>query len=288
VIDPHTPTTLYAGTLAGSVFKSVDAGSSWKRTRSRHMAGDVDAIAIDPFDPETIYAASNYFFELDGEVFNIGGIAKSDDGGNHWVKADDGLGEAFIFCLSLDLSVRNTLYAGTSEGVFKSTNGSGWLDASAGVSGRVRDVVVDPKTPTTLYVATAEGVFISIDGGNSWNEHGDGLPEGGASVLAVSPTDHAVLYAGTEAGLFAIHLAPSPIKITGASVSGKKLFLEGKGFARDAAILLNGKAQKTKNDHENPTTRLIGKRVGLKIKPGDRLYVRNPDGSGTPEFIFAQ
>lgn len=33
-------------------------------------------------------------------------------------------------------------------------------------------------------------------------------------------------------------------------------------------------------------TTLIGKRAGKKIKPGDRLQVRNPDHILSEEFIF--
>jgi hypothetical protein len=33
---------------------------------------------------------------------------------------------------------------------------------------------------------------------------------------------------------------------------------------------------------------LIGKKAGKKIKPGDRVQVRNPDGTLSEEFIFSQ
>jgi hypothetical protein len=76
------------------------------------------------------------------------------------------------------------------------------------------------------------------------------------------------------------------IKITSASVSGKKLFLSGENFLVGAVILLNGEEEKTRNDDQNPSTMLIGKKAGMKIKPGDRVQVRNPDGTLSEEFIF--
>jgi hypothetical protein len=80
--------------------------------------------------------------------------------------------------------------------------------------------------------------------------------------------------------------AVTPPKITMASVAGKKLIVVGENFNPDAVILINGEEQKTRNDDQNPGTRLIGKKAGKKIKPGDRLQVRNPDGPLSEEFIF--
>ena len=76
------------------------------------------------------------------------------------------------------------------------------------------------------------------------------------------------------------------IKITSASVSGKKLFLSGENFLVGAVILLNSEEEKTRNDDQNPSTMLIGKKAGKKIKADDRVQVRNPDGSISAEFIF--
>jgi hypothetical protein len=80
--------------------------------------------------------------------------------------------------------------------------------------------------------------------------------------------------------------APTAPRIIMASTSGKKLFITGENFHDGAVIVLNGEAQKTRNDEQNPQTTLIGKKAGKKIKPGDRVQVRNPDGTLSEEFIF--
>jgi hypothetical protein len=67
---------------------------------------------------------------------------------------------------------------------------------------------------------------------------------------------------------------------------GKKLFLTGENFHAGAVILLNGEEQKSKNHLENPQTILIGKKAGKKIKAGDHIQVRNPDGTLSEMFIF--
>ena len=85
---------------------------------------------------------------------------------------------------------------------------------------------------------------------------------------------------------FAAVAFPRPA-ITIASVKGKKLFITGENFHAGAVILINIEEQGTRNDDENPKTRLIGKKAGKNIKPGDRVQVRNPDGTISEEFTFA-
>ena len=87
-----------------------------------------------------------------------------------------------------------------------------------------------------------------------------------------------------ELGDFAA-IAP---RIIMASAAGKRLIIAGENFDPGAVILLNGEGQKTKNDDQNPTSALIGKKSGKRVKPGDRLQVRNPDGTLSQEFTFTR
>src|SRR5262245_27858317 len=50
--------------------------------------------------------------------------------------------------------------------------------------------------------------------------------------------------------------------ITSLSVQGRKLFVSGRNFDDGAVILLNGQAQRTRNDDQNPKTTLISKKAG--------------------------
>jgi hypothetical protein len=56
-INPARPSTLYAGTLTG-VFKSMDAGESWRPLNTSLTATDVRTFVIDPQFPTRVYAAS--------------------------------------------------------------------------------------------------------------------------------------------------------------------------------------------------------------------------------------
>src|SRR5437867_11422272 len=69
-IDPLTPTTLYAWTNGGGLFKSTDGGANWSATGLTNISGR--ALAIDPITPTTLYAGAD------------GGVFKSTDGGARW------------------------------------------------------------------------------------------------------------------------------------------------------------------------------------------------------------
>ncbi len=87
------------------------------------------------------------------------------------------------------------------------------------------------------------------------------------------------------------HLSVSSVpKITSAEVSGKKLLVVGTGFANGTVIMLNGREEKTKNDDQNPGTRLIAKKAGRKIASGQTvsLRVEIPGGKLSDEFIFTR
>jgi O-glycosyl hydrolase len=108
-------------------------------------------------------------------------------------------------------------------------------------------------------------------------------PAGAASFTLTVPALSVTTVSGSVAG-------PSGPRISEASVSGKKLFLTGEGFDGGAVVMLNGTDQKTKNDAGNPAGRLIAKKAGKKILPGQpvSLRVRNRDGQLSGDFSFTR
>ena len=57
-IDPATPSTLYAGTGGGGVFKSTNGGGTWGAVNTGLTDTVVFALAIDPATPGTLYAGT--------------------------------------------------------------------------------------------------------------------------------------------------------------------------------------------------------------------------------------
>jgi photosystem II stability/assembly factor-like uncharacterized protein len=100
VIDPSTPTTLYAGTRSaenwsgstdGSVYKSTDAGQSWTLVNSGMGVVHIRALAIDPKNPATVYAGTR-----------DRGIFKTINGGQNWEPFNAGLTSLLVQALIVD------------------------------------------------------------------------------------------------------------------------------------------------------------------------------------------
>jgi uncharacterized delta-60 repeat protein len=104
--------------------------------------------------------------------------------------------------------------------------------------------------------------------------------------------DGRIIVGGYTGSAFSIacYLAKGSPNITGAGVSGKKLFVYGTNFDDSARIYLDGEGQKTKYDSANSNAILIGKKAGRKIAPGQTvtLQVRCPDGRESSEYRFTR
>src|SRR5262249_24845505 len=122
VIDPQNPSTLYAGTNAGDfgpdgrVFKSTDRGRTWSSAMSGlpgNLSG-VNALAIDPKNPNTIYAGTDQ------------GLLISLNGAGSWNLAS-GLPAHYISAVVVDAQTPTTIYVSGDGALFKTTNsGSEW------------------------------------------------------------------------------------------------------------------------------------------------------------------
>jgi photosystem II stability/assembly factor-like uncharacterized protein len=201
VVDPDTPTTLYAGTDQG-LFKSTDGGGTWYETIANFLSRpDNIVLVIDPSTPTTLYAGAC------SEGSGICGVYKSTDGGSTWNETTTGLpSNRHVTDLVIDPSTPTTLYAGIDiissfvGGIYKSIDGGeSWSDASTGLppyyrSNYVSSLAIDPDTPATLYAGinnmgggVVAGVFKSTDGGSTWSEMNTGLTSQAVYTLAIDP-----------------------------------------------------------------------------------------------------
>jgi photosystem II stability/assembly factor-like uncharacterized protein len=83
-LDPSAPRTIYAGTLEG-VFRSLNGGATWTRLPGTGN-GTVNALAVDPRNPATVYAAFYSYPESRHVLF------KSMDRGQTWRRSSRGDG----------------------------------------------------------------------------------------------------------------------------------------------------------------------------------------------------
>ena len=125
-----------------------------------------------------------------------------------------------VLAVAVDPKAPATLYAGTDEGVFKSTNsGASWGAASTGLPpgsffGDPRAVVpvafigVNPVQPTTLYAVTQtimselaeQRIFVSVNGGGNWSD--TGFRRSKIDTLVIDPKNPAVLYTGADSVVY--------------------------------------------------------------------------------------
>lgn len=288
-IDPLNPNTLYAGTtvqnwdglsIFSGLFKSTDGGQSWFAinkglTGLINTLSTVPALAVDPDDSNILYAGTS-----------DRGVFRSADGGLSWSEFNPGLTNLSIRALEIDPSVKQ-LYAATDAGVFRH---------------KYATPCADPLSPADQAFDPSGGVgFVNVTAVNecAWTaaSHADWISvtsdtstSGSETVsYSVAPNESTASrkgLIGIAARFLTVTQAGVPVTIATVSVVGKKLIVLGENFDPGAVILLNGNEQKTKNDVQNLKTRLIGKKAGKKIKPGDKLQVRNPNGTLSQEFIF--
>jgi len=219
-IDPLTPATIYVAVgrefPLGGVFKSTDGGTHWSASNTGLTAPFVTALAVDVQTPTIVYAGAS---GVDGW-----GVFKSIDGGANWsasnagfpppVCSDTSCAVPTVLVLVVDPQTPATVYAGTHQGVSKSTDGGAhWTFNMTGiesVGGGVSAVAIDPQAPTTLYAATlGAGVFRSTDGGQSWTPFNAGLFDFFLTALQVSPSG-AGLHAASQGGVFDLVTRPDP------------------------------------------------------------------------------
>jgi photosystem II stability/assembly factor-like uncharacterized protein len=122
------------------------------------------------------------------------GIFRSDNRGNVWTSANEGLTDPFI--LSLATGKDGVIYAGTFRGgVFRSRDeGKTWQPLNEGLKRlEIKTLLV---TANAIYAGTGDGVYILNAEGSKWNVVTGGLDE--ILVHAIAKANDGTLYAGTS------------------------------------------------------------------------------------------
>jgi photosystem II stability/assembly factor-like uncharacterized protein len=230
-VDPHRPTTIYAGT-ADRVFKTEDGGNHWALSATGMAANSIVlSLAIDPSQPSTLYAGTEYATGLfkstdagaswtpklplssvlavvvDPTATNnvyvgiVGGVLQSTDGGDHWTDISKGLTSFYVQALVIDPPTGD-LYAGTASGLFRKRGGSGndWTIVPVLSTADVPALAVASTNPSRIYTVTSGGLFSSTDG-NNWLAAGSGLPPFLYSV-GIDPVHPSTIYLGTDRGVY--------------------------------------------------------------------------------------
>ncbi|MEL7185417.1 MAG: glycosyl hydrolase [Pseudomonadota bacterium] len=232
VIDQSNPSTWYVAVGSGNIFKTINAGTTWTPIFDDEGSYSIGCITIDPNDPNTLWVGTGE--NVSGRHVGYGdGVYRSRDGGTTWEKM--GLDDSeHIGMIRVDPRDSNTLFVaaqgplwsgGGDRGLYKSTDGGeNWRKVLGDGVGNdedddqytgVNEVHMDPRNPDVMYAVTWQrlrnvavvldggpgtGIHKSVDGGETWRELTNGLPEEmmGKTGFAISPQNPDVLYATIE------------------------------------------------------------------------------------------
>jgi photosystem II stability/assembly factor-like uncharacterized protein len=222
---PSDPLTYYLAAAGGGVWKSTDAGLTWKPTFDDQPDATVGSVAVAASDPSVVYAGGGEA-NIRGNVQLGHGIYKSTDGGkswNHVWKQDGQIGQIIVHPKNPDIAFAavfgHAFGPNPERGVYRTKDGGKtWQHVlKKNPDTGAIDVCFDPNNPHVLFAALYQarrqpwemtsggpgsGLYYSNDDGENWKElKENGLPEGdwGRIGIAVAPSDSSRVYALIEA-----------------------------------------------------------------------------------------
>ncbi|MCL4818862.1 MAG: glycosyl hydrolase [Vicinamibacteria bacterium] len=223
-VVPGDKLTVYVGSAAGGVFKSVDGGLTFKPVSDKHAMA-IGALRVDPKEPKTVWIGTGEPW-VRNSVSGGDGVYKSTDGGDNWTRVGLEHTER-IAKIEISPQSSDTVFVCAlghlfddhpDRGVYRTKDGGKTWEKTLSVADDTgcADLVVDPQDGRIVYAAMWQfrrsadfftsggpksGLYKSTDGGTTWREITKGLPEGdlGRIAIAVSPVRPAVVYATVEA-----------------------------------------------------------------------------------------
>jgi photosystem II stability/assembly factor-like uncharacterized protein len=199
-INPADTSMLFMGSASGGIWKSTTGGlgaTAWTYVETGYPSLAVSSIAIDSTNPNIIYIGTGecygYQFSKNGldvrvtrGMYGIG-ILKTTDGGTTWTKSLDWAynNQRGVWKVVINPRNHNTLYAATTEGIYKSNNsGTNWSQVLN--YQMVMDLKINPADTTVLYASVGDlsnnipnanvGIYKTTNAGSTWNKLTGGLP----------------------------------------------------------------------------------------------------------------
>jgi photosystem II stability/assembly factor-like uncharacterized protein len=221
----NEPRTLYIGTAGGGVWKTINAGVSFKSVFDKYCQS-IGSLAIDQQNPKTIYVGTGES-NMRNTVSVGDGFYKTTDAGDNWVKIGGLDSTEHISKVIIDPKNSSVIYVAAPgplfnnsrhRGLYKSTDAGKTFEKILFINDKTgaADVAVDPTNTNIVYATTWEfrrtpysfnsggagsSIYKSTDGGKTWKEIINGLPQKplGRSAIALAPSAPDNLIAIVEA-----------------------------------------------------------------------------------------
>ena len=222
---PSMPNTFFMGATGGGVWRTDDAGVSWKNiTDGQISVGSIGSIRVAPSDPNVIYVGTGSA-DPRGNVSIGKGMYRSTDAGKTWsfigIEKGGQIGRIEIHPNNPDVVyaavLGNPFGPNPERGVYRSKDGGKNWERVLFVNDKTgaMDLVMDPRNPRILYAGMWQvqrkpwtlidggpdgGIYQSKDGGDTWKKLDGGLPQGitGKIGLAISPVNTDRIWALVE------------------------------------------------------------------------------------------
>jgi len=216
---PGNPNAYLFGAVGGGVWKTENAGRTWRPIFDAEPIASIGAIAIAPSDPQTIYVGTGEA-DMRSDISFGDGIYKSTDGGATWrnigLHDSQQIGSILVdprdANIVLVAALGHAFGPNPERGVYRSTDGGATWTKVLGKdddTGAI-DLCADPANPQIIYASLwqtrrppwnvyaptsgpGSGLYKSTDGGVSWNQiTGNGFPSErlGRIGIAIAPSNN--------------------------------------------------------------------------------------------------
>lgn len=218
VCHPQQPDTIWIGAAGGGVWRSTDAGATWRESWKRGAPLQIGSLAIDPQNPQVLWCGTGEA-NMSADSYPGDGLYRSANGGKSWKRvaaSANGTVPSRIGSIAVDpfdsahvivggIGYGRLSAEGDVGGTFETRDGGkNWAQLTlAGGTYWCHSVVFDPATQDRVFVTittqgAGSGIYRSDDGAASWRHLTQGLPPShqmGRATLALAPSSPKTLYA---------------------------------------------------------------------------------------------
>ncbi|MHB2151141.1 T9SS type A sorting domain-containing protein [Calditrichota bacterium LG25] len=198
VVHPNDSNTWWAGSVGGGIWKSNDAGASWRCVTDDLPVLSVTTIDICKNQPNILYAGTGEgFYNYDAIIGD--GVFKSTDGGESWTQLASTASNynfRYVNRLIVDPNNPDNLAVATNKGVYRSVDGGSTWSETFNNGQRVQQIIANPLRWNTQFIAVnSSGIYKSTDGGYTWNYVSEEITNHNRIEMAIAPTDTNIVYA---------------------------------------------------------------------------------------------